>query len=1357
MDWNTLLNLRFGGGSIGADHEGSTSSSCWTAGEDRGLGGYACWCGNKYWSYCWCFLFVSALLLAIWIRLFRAKTESPAVAAASQSAMTSSHGDGPSPSGPGKKNKKRRGKKPTPASPPLSKFGRPRANTANTATSTSGGAGDRNSNNNDAAPVGGGANRFLAFGRARASTAHSGGAVPPWETYKTSSWGGKSAAETDDFYYDDADDYMLLRPPAPSGRGQQGRYRYSERQADVLRQIRYYGPSRQRLTYKAWSPPTSWSEASREVLPRNPHLPLERTIELTVGTRSTIDIHPPSYSGQQQRQKSKDLVAFGEDISLLPQSLGAGAAALILPISDVSLHVERADGGVLNLYVKDSTRDEWMEYTFTSAHHAAQFQCDLLALQLFGESVYNMYQALQLVHQGSIACRGREHVLNDEDALRSRWQGCDDEEKVGSGDDRKTADEDEDGSVLFPSGTGVAWDDVMRCLGGVFPGIRVKLETLLWLVSASGSIAVEPLQGKRHVKRNKTGSKSDLAAAERDEDNKKLRAQDTYSLTGDYVDKRLMLGPIDFFRLFVSPLPGDAILQSASSRMRVEQLMRWSKRVARASVLVQSYANAMRVVNRGWRLHQPLPVTYWTRRLAFDSSVDNTLWDADKAKNQYYEGTVSRDVVCLVRGAETLRQLPWWRKLFLDQSAVREPVMSHMQGFSLVGMHTFRIEGDIDSSPFRPGNDPVLALPSLRSLIESNPDLEFHVSCLHPGYNNLVNVSVFVRSLPRGTDPSFDKVVDNFKNGDSELRNRKLEVLVQLGVHESSLTWTTWFVVIMVAIVSQIWFPGAPPQKMSSRSRAHLPAIRIAKCGDQYHFGGALQADGSNLPQNYVSHVLYIKARRNLQLAMRLLLTYLAKGGISQEVIDFTTVLAGHEPAEFPERALGTFRIVRALPRDFALSESYIAPLPKKGTHAITRPLSDSERAGGSYFRTFVSDPFMNAITPPLRTIARRQHPQRRNTEAEIEDFISGRSEKRQRKDAYTRAVVTSDAFEEAVNELIAILEVVDVPLRCDQLRARPDEAVLSTPQYVVSAARQRDLIVKVPILSRVNRGDILRHFVAAGCSHKRAAVRLVESVSWHGLTFPLDTRVCRIELQNGQFFQQGVDKEGHPVCYFRNMCLGPWRGDEEAVVAAVLHRLESSLNEFKTDWPDVRCTLVVMMGKPHKRRKKNKKVEEDGEGVTKHQNSSGGNTDDGNKVEAAESGDDDGEDGGGIDCGEDGDAEDESNVGFTNNPRIDPQEQWQAHTNKSTVLRLIQILMDYYPERLHRAFVVVGHGNTAYTRTVVGGMVNLSKYVPSSRTRDKVRFLLHYSDLREYIDKDELVTIASGRAPVSPDVFKCV
>jgi hypothetical protein len=229
---------------------------------------------------------------------------------------------------------------------------------------------------------------------------------------------------------------------------------------------------------------------------------------------------------------------------------------------------------------------------------------------------------------------------------------------------------------------------------------------------------------------------------------------DYIHLTMDYIRKRLLLGPIDFFRLFVPSLPETALPRNDSSRKRMEQLLRWRKRTARAALLVQSYVKARILVNKGWVLKRNLPTHYLTRRIAYDDNIDNTQRDTS-AKNEYYEATVSRDVLTFVRPNEpdALNQMDRWWQWRPDR--LRRSVISRYQAFTLVGHHIFKIPDD-DDFPLLPKNDPVLVIPSLREMIEENPDHEFFVSAMFPDASKIGFVTLYIRTLPPGIDPAFD-------------------------------------------------------------------------------------------------------------------------------------------------------------------------------------------------------------------------------------------------------------------------------------------------------------------------------------------------------------------------------------------------------------------------------------------------------------------------------------------------------------------------------------------------------------------------------------------------------------------------
>jgi hypothetical protein len=474
---------------------------------------------------------------------------------------------------------------------------------------------------------------------------------------------------------------------------------------------------------------------------------------------------------------------------------------------------------------------------------------------------------------------------------------------------------------------------------------------------------------------------------------------------------------------------------------------------------------------------------------------------------------------------------------------------------------------------------------------------------------------------------------------------------------------------------------------------------------------------------------------------MRILLTYFAKGGFKQDVVDFTYILAGRTLEELPERALATGRLVHGQLARIALPKSYIA-VDETMAETDRRPrvpLLDSTTSLDSaalYFRLFVSDPIDATLSQIVNAFGAMSP--RSGDDIHMNQFL----DEAHGQDVTARVMHSSDVFEKAVNEIIQILEHIEVPVRKEQLRLRSTtQSMLGPFQSPLALAVEDenhtdDDLVAVPILTRVTRSDILRFFLASGCRHKRTVIRLVESATWNGLTFPIDIRLCRVELQQGQFFQQGFDKLGNPVLYFRNMLRGYWRKDVSSSVAAVLHRLDQSIRTLQSTNQDARFTLVVMMGKPHKPKTKKQSSREVGEG---HEEET---TDE--HVE--------------LNPTVEADAETvgvERPMSQHHNPRVDYQEHYHVHSNKELIRSLIKILLDHYPERLHKAYVVVGHGNTAYTRSAVGASLGIAKYIKPARTREKIKFLVRYTDLQRYIDTEQLPTIAGGKAHVVLKAFE--
>ena len=524
-------------------------------------------------------------------------------------------------------------------------------------------------------------------------------------------------------------------------------------------------------------------------------------------------------------------------------------------------------------------------------------------------------------------------------------------------------------------------------------------------------------------------------------------------------------------------------------------------------------------------------------------------------------------------------------------------------------------------------------------------------------------------------------------------------------------------------------------QTEAPSDRTAIPAINLSESGEAFHFGGALRED-EVLPSNYVACTTQSFSLRKNTLVNRMLECYFDNEKVSNS-IDFTFMFAGTQYDEVPERAVATCRVVGSALRSCALPIPFVTDdeaVNKKypSTHTAQRKSPGGYRFGEDFQLLFAI-----LVLDPLRMFASyfsKKLFARRSFGVEKPSGVTPRKEARDKSLNPPRISGSTDPFESALDELIESLDEVTVPVRGEQM-SRKNLLTSSPSTFRTQEGPKEDgTMVQVPILRMIETDDIRRYFVAAECSLKGAAVRIVQSAAWRGLTFPIDTRMCRIELQTGQFFQQGRDLQGHPVFYFRNACLGQWRRNEEATIAAVLHRLETTLTELKQEEPRVRCTLIVMMGRPRLL-------------------SEGGADEDAGDADPVLQ-----ESGSRLTSSEDFSTETVlyPEHSAENNPRVHPEEKWHTHSSKRMILRLIELVMTHYPERLSKALVVVGHGNRTYMRTALQGRLALSSAVLSKRTRERVKFLTKYKDLQDHVDKEILVKLVGGTSAVASSAFDC-
>jgi hypothetical protein len=204
-----------------------------------------------------------------------------------------------------------------------------------------------------------------------------------------------------------------------------------------------------------------------------------------------------------------------------------------------------------------------------------------------------------------------------------------------------------------------------------------------------------------------------------------------------------------------------------------------------------------------------------------------------------------------------------------------------------------------------------------------------------------------------------------------------------------------------------------------------------------------------------------------------------------------------------------------------------------------------------------------------------------------------------------------------------------------------------------------------------------------------------------------------------------------------RNLCLGPWREDVDASIAAMIYRLDKSLSEVSAETPDSRITIVILMGRPVEPGNFYDNSEEyiDGEYEESEEEDS-------------------------VDERVEGDEETETlddDVPLTEvNPRISSSETWQVHTNKALLRRFFELFSTHYPGRLGAVLVVAGKGRNNYYSTNIRRKSVMKKLIRSKVIRRKMMFIDTFAELTTYIDRRNLVTIVGGSTPIEGHAFEC-
>jgi hypothetical protein len=535
----------------------------------------------------------------------------------------------------------------------------------------------------------------------------------------------------------------------------------------------------------------------------------------------------------------------------------------------------------------------------------------------------------------------------------------------------------------------------------------------------------------------------------------------------------------------------------------------------------------------------------------------------------------------------------------------------------------------------------------------------------------------------------------------------------------------------------------SPMNLESTRDRYGFPGFRVGGLFKTYHFGGSLQTDPDK-PNNYIGLTKRIAASYYESFVGKIALDKLQRYYF-ESTVDLTFVIEGERNDELPERALSSLRIVHVNPNKVAKDPCpYLAMVEDSN-------ITGKRRRSSSSFSPLAFHDAVQYSLDSVRSIVHSSLPllsPKKNKQKTVngnalgvitegdEDGTVGTTRRHLK-----RKGGTIDPLEKGIDLVIYILRSVMVPCR-----QKPDQFNPISSKRWEEYIEETGLVImsQVPALRMFDRSDIGRYIVQFDYDLRIASEQLVETALWRGKTFPIDKRRCRIELQNGQFFQQGFDKDNNPVFYFRNLCRGPWRGDSKATILAILYRFDKRLNEICRVNPFTRVTIIVLMG--HAKRGARKKKSRGTQGESKYNDNVNdddfeiddeSDTEKGSPEELLEL-----------------PSEEEIKVN-TGNPRISPDEKWTCHTNKEVLRRFFEILVAHYPGRLSRILLVKGRGRNHYYRDQIQGRMVLRKLLSNFGKKShqelmkKIQFVNKTSGLTQHVALKNLPTVVGGIAPI--------
>ena len=523
------------------------------------------------------------------------------------------------------------------------------------------------------------------------------------------------------------------------------------------------------------------------------------------------------------------------------------------------------------------------------------------------------------------------------------------------------------------------------------------------------------------------------------------------------------------------------------------------------------FASAMDVVQDGWHLPHSTFVSALKRRQSYDTDAQNIQHDIP-AQNEYYEAVVGKDLVVNVHSKD---------HAFVNGKQVNRGahISSKTQAFTLVNAYPLQFSA---TSKFHPDRDPVMSIPSLLAFIQKYPQHEFFVTSTMSENYQAGFVNLFVRTLPLNVDAPFDLCLEKFRHGSTPLKNRKLELFVNLGPGPG-LSFLAWAALKTMNAVLSWSRRGEPDIPFAAKGqRTGFPGMTMSNYTAVKHFQG----------NNWLSHTCYLNPKLMKNWAAKILFERLEDGAIKNCILDFSYVLEGNEfdAKEFPERVVCSMRSVHI---NFDVSSVPLVCYENIEEKNEDKPATDTLQA------------------------------------------IKDNEDKDNEKKYSTRVTKDDQNHTHKLQTHINLTDPQYTPLlqTLNALHGRMSRQVSHTGDCK-----------EIPLLDLYEVEDLRRYLIACDCNVGRAVDRLIVSAEWKLSRSDLIQQKKKRNGGHSsshhvpQVFHQGYDLCHNPILYFLNKMPGSWDKHIPSIVEEVITCVDETLHKHSSE---TKLTVIVVLGMP--------------------------------------------------------------------------------------------------------------------------------------------------------------------------------